>query len=350
MAETGEKSFPFDSVEVDGKPDRVYVADDFAEYFRAFISSGAFMNQSTNLQVIANGDMSVTLKQGAMIIDGYRYDALSDIIIQLDPADGVSNRIDRISATWSKEDRNIHWTLQKGELSYNPSPPVCRRTADCKDYVVADVYVQAGAISIKQKDITDQRLNSEVCGLAIPFAKIDTTTIFLQFMEWFNQVRQQGEIDIDDLIANLTAKSNEKYETFLADLRAFYRDIRSKGQQHYDDFNAEISAYIDDLEERGDSSLAAIIQQLIDFRNTKESDFLELFEKIKGQLETDPAGHLHNQLNSMQSQMEEMMEMLMSGKVSTKLRTDEGSYITDDMGNNLLIGWPICKCNQYKEG
>lgn len=345
MAETSEKSFPFDSVEVDGKPDRVYVADDFAQYFRAFISSGVFMEEPTNLQVLANGDMTVTYKRGRAIIDGYGYRNPRDEIIHLDPADGVMDRIDRISATWIQEERDIHYTVQKGELSFSPKPPACRRTAEYKDYVVADIYVQAGAISIKQKDITDQRLNSEVCGLAIPFAKIDTTTIFLQFMEWFNQVRQQGEIDIDDLIANLTAKSNEKYEIFLADLRAFYRDIRRKGQQDYDDFNAEISAYIDDLEDRGDSSLAAIIQQLIDFRNTKESDFLELFEKIKGQLETDPAGHLQNQINSMQSQMEEMMEMLMTGKVTTRLAIDEGDYITDDMGNALLIGWPICKCN-----
>lgn len=345
MAETSEKAFPFDSVEVDGKPDRVYVADDFAEYFRAFISSGVFMEESTNLQVLANGDMSVTYKQGRAIIDGYRYRNPNDIIIHLEPADGVMDRIDRISATWIQGERDIHYTVQKGELSFSPKPPACRRTAEYKDYVVADVYVQAGAISIKQKDITDQRLNSEVCGLAIPFAKIDTTTIFLQFTEWFHHVRQQGELDIDTLIAELTARSSEKYETFLADLRAFYRDIKSKGQQDYDDFNAEISAYIDDLEERGDSSLAAIVQQLIDFRNTKETDFMELFEIIKGQLETDPAGHLQNQLNSMQYQMEEMWEMLMSGKVSTKLMTDEGDYITDDMGNALLIGWPICKCN-----
>ena len=344
MAETSEKSFPFDSVEVDGKPDRAYVADDFARYFRAFISSGVFMKEPTNLQVIANGDMTVTLMPGDAIIDGYRYTNPEEIIITIDPADGVDKRIDRISATFSREDRDIHYTLQKGEFSYNPTPPACRRTADCKDYVLADIYVEAGAISIKQKDITDQRLNSEVCGLAIAFSEIDTTTIFLQFTEWFHYVRQQGELDIETLINELTDKSREKYELYLADLRDFYRDIKSKGQQDYDDFNAEISAYIDDLEDRGDSSLAAIIRQLIEFRNTKEAEFLELFETVRGQLGTDPAGHLQNEIDGVQSQLAAVTEMLMTGRVSTKLDTDEGDYITDDMGNALLIGWPICKC------
>lgn len=344
MAETMERSFPFDSEEVNGKPDRVYVAEDFTRYFSTFISSGIFMEDSTNLQVLANGDMTVTYKKGDAIIDGTRYWNPTDIIIQLDPADGVMDRIDRISFTWIREERDVHYTLQKGELSFSPKPPACRRTAEYKDYVVADIYVKAGAISISQKDITDQRLNSEVCGLAVAFSKIDTTTIFLQFTEWFNYVRQQGELDIDTLIAELTARSKDKYEIFLTDLREFYRDIRSKGQQDYDDFNAEISAYIDELEERGDSGVAAIIQQLLDFRNIKESEIIAWFENFKGQLGSDPAGHLQNQIDSMMSQQEEMMEMLMTGRVSTRLLTDEGDYITDDMGNALLIEWPICKC------
>lgn len=344
MAETMEKSFPFDSEEIDGNYDREYVADDFARYFRAFISSGTFMKESTNLQVVANGDMTVTLKPGAMIIDGYRYDVESDIIIQLDPADGVNNRIDRISATWSKEDRDIHYTLQKGEFSYNPSPPVCRRTADYKDYVLADIYIEAGAISIRQKDITDQRLNSQVCGIATAFSVVDTTTIFLQFTDWFNQVRQRGELDIDNLIDALTAQSNERYETFLADLRAFYRDIRSKGQQDYDDFNAEISAYIDDLEDRGDSGLAALIQQLIDFRNTNEGEFLEWIQEMRDRLSEYPTGDFQLQLSQLQARQEDMMEMLLTGMVYTKLTTDDGNYIVNDKGKPILVGRPICQC------
>lgn len=130
MAEETEKSFPFDSEEIDGEYDREYIADDFARYFRAFITSGVFMKESTNLQVMGNGDMTVTLKPGNLIIDGYRYENEDDIIIELEPADGVLNRIDRISGTWSKEDRDIHYTLQKGGPSYNPEPPECRRDAD----------------------------------------------------------------------------------------------------------------------------------------------------------------------------------------------------------------------------
>lgn len=205
MAAQSEKSFPFDSEQVGGQHDREYLADDFARYFRAFISSGIFLKASTNLQVIANGDMTVTLKPGHAIIEGYRYENEADLVLTLSPADGITNRIDRISVTWSKEDRDIHCTVQEGTPSYEPTAPACRRTADYIDYVVADVMVSAGAITINQSDIADQRLNSEVCGLAIAFSEIDTTTIFNQFTSWFAETKAAGEEEIEKMLNDYTA-------------------------------------------------------------------------------------------------------------------------------------------------
>ena len=193
MAQEAEKSFTFDSELVNGKYDREYYMEDWCRYFAAIISSGTFLREPTNLQIIANGDMTVTLKVGAMIIDGARYDATEDLIITLEPADGVLNRIDRISITWSKADRDCHFTVQQSEMSYEPIAPECRRNAEYKDYVLADIYVAAGAISISQADITDQRLNSEVCGLAVPFAEVDTSSLMAQLQAYYEQVMTETE-------------------------------------------------------------------------------------------------------------------------------------------------------------
>ena len=200
MAQETEKSFPFDAEETETGYDKEYVADDFARYFRAFISSGIFIKDATNLQVIANGDMAVTLKAGKMIIDGYRYENTGDIIITIDPADGVLGRIDRISVTWSKDDRDIHYTLQKGTPSYEPVAPECRRTEEYKDYVVADIYVAAGVIKIQQQNITDQRLNSDVCGLAIPFSELNTDAIFTQYQDAVNEILKFADTCIDGTV------------------------------------------------------------------------------------------------------------------------------------------------------
>lgn len=209
MAEQTEKSFPWDAEEINGEYDRRYLAEDFTRYFRAFISSGTFMKESTNLQVMSNGDMTVTLMPGSMIIEGTRYDNTKDLVFELTPADGVLNRIDRIAIVYDKQQRDIHAEILEGEPSYKPVPKSIRRTEEYKDYITADIYVAAGVVSIQQEDITDQRLNSEVCGIAVPFTEIDTTTIFNQFLDWFEQIKSDGEKDVQQLLDDLRGLLDE---------------------------------------------------------------------------------------------------------------------------------------------
>lgn len=250
MAQETERCFPFDAEETEDGYDREYAADDFTRYFRAFISSGIFMKESTNLQVIANGDMTVTLKPGRMIIDGYGYENTGDIVIVIDPADGVLNRIDRVSITWSKDDRDIHYTLQKGTPSYKPTASECRRTEEYKDYVVADIYVAAGAIKIQQMDITDQRLNSDLCGLAIPFAEVNTTEIFNQYQDALNNYLKyvQECIDgttvkkIEDKVANIKEATAEDIDNILG---GYFIDDGSGGGEGEEITEEKISNIVD---------------------------------------------------------------------------------------------------------
>lgn len=255
MAEASEKSFPFDAEDVNGTYDRAYIAEDFARYFRNFISSGVFMEKSTNLQIIANGDMTVTLKPGNIIIDGYGYENEDDIIVQIDPADGVLNRIDRIAVTWSKKDRDIHYTLQKGNSAYEPIAPEARRNAEYKDYVVADVYVAAGAISIRQADITDQRLNSTLCGLAAAFCKIDTTKIFNQFMDWFQKIRDEGETGLEELLSShneTLTRYEEQHNETLTRYEEQHNETLTRYEEQHD---KRITEYENQQFERCDSLL-----------------------------------------------------------------------------------------------
>ena len=259
MENNVEKSFPFDAVEVNGKYDREYLADDFARYFRAFISSGTFMKESTNLQVMANGDMTVTLRQGKMMIDGYRYESLQDIVIPISPADGLLDRIDRIAITWSRKDRDMHYTLREGDFSYKPIPPECRRSAEYRDYVVADIYVAANRISITQSAITDQRLNRSVCGLAAPFMDFDTTLVFNQ-------------------------------------LQAFYQETVASANGTYERFVKDMEKYLEDLENSGNSQLGEIVRLLINFEGSSEQQWNEWFDGIRNTLSSVENGEMLEEL------------------------------------------------------
>lgn len=332
MSNLSEKSFPFDAEEVGGEYDRVYYAEDWMRYFAAFITSGTFLREPTNLQVLANGDMTVTLKTGSMIIDGARYDNIGDIIITLDPADGVLSRIDRIAITWSKPDRDIHYEIRKGEYSYNPMPAECRRNAEYKDYITADVYVAAGAIKINQADITDQRLNSAVCGLAIPFAEINTEEIFLQLQDFYDQtVAEQKEWQDEQ---------KEKITTWFAEIR----ELLDKENELHDQHKKDLAELFAQLQEKGNSDLVALTQQFIDFRNTNEAKFLEWFETIKGVFSTDAAGELLLKTQTLNEKIADIEEMLFTGMARAELATSQGDTLIDSMGNTIMVRHPICQC------
>ena len=69
-----EKYFPFDATEINGEPDRVYNAADFASFFSQFIGNGIYPNPSSNLQVLSlNSNMVITVKSGSAFINGYGY-------------------------------------------------------------------------------------------------------------------------------------------------------------------------------------------------------------------------------------------------------------------------------------
>jgi hypothetical protein len=199
MAEISEFSFPWDSE----NGDREYTAEDFMRYYRSFISSGLFMEQSTNLQVVAYTGLVVKVKAGAAIIDGSKYDNEGDIPITLTTPDGLLDRIDRIVVRWDKENRETHCVLLTGTAAEEPVAPAITRTSDIKDYALADILVEAGATEITQSKITDQRMNSDICGMAVPFATIDTSALAAQYEEWVQEAMAAGDAAALELLEEM---------------------------------------------------------------------------------------------------------------------------------------------------
>jgi hypothetical protein len=131
-----------------GEYDRVYYFADFANYFSTFVENGYVPKHQDALSVMANDDMTVSLNIGKLFMDGYMYENTDPLILNIDPADGVLSRIDRISITWSKSKKEICAGVIKGEPSYSPVAKAIRRNADYKDYIVADIEIRAGAIRL----------------------------------------------------------------------------------------------------------------------------------------------------------------------------------------------------------
>ncbi|OAB48452.1 hypothetical protein [Paenibacillus antarcticus] len=186
-----QKSGMFDSTIDDP---REYAAREFAEYFARMLTNGVF-NGGQYLQVTATGTNSyVSISPGAAWIKGYAYSVYDEAIaLPVTPATTL-DRIDRIvlRLDTSTPVRSIKAIVLQGVPNANPVPPALVRSGDIYDLSLAQVRVVANSIIVTQAKITDERMNSAVCGLVNSLIQVDTTTFQQQWDLFMASLESQG--------------------------------------------------------------------------------------------------------------------------------------------------------------
>lgn len=279
-----EKSSFFNSV----SHDRTYKAEDWAEYFASFIGNGVFPVPSTGLQVVAGSGMNVTVRAGKAWINGYFYQNTGDLTVQLATADGQLNRIDRIVVQWNLTNRTITTKVKSSGFSASPSAPAVQRDADIFELVLADVFVAAGVTAITQSRITDQRLNTSLCGVvAAVVDQIDTAAFNAQLQAWFAEYESLSEEQYNSLasyMASLKLQGNVQYDAFEQHMAAFETQAAADFKAWFDGLQAV-------LDENAVTNLTNITNALdarvdlleaVLFNDITENPFLILFADLDG--------------------------------------------------------------------
>ena len=193
--------------------DRAEEASFFAKYFSQFISNGVFPNPSTNMQVLADTGMQVKVSIGTCFINGHMGWVENAETFTIEESD-TQARIDRLVARLDFDNREIQCYVKKGTAAGNPVAPVLQRDYDMYEIGLADIRVNANAIEIKQENITDLRLNTDLCGIvAVPLQHVDTTTLFNQYQDWLTNATEQGEEDLQLTQEQLEAEFNAWFAT-----------------------------------------------------------------------------------------------------------------------------------------
>ena len=143
--------------------DRLYSANEFAEYFSTFIGNGIFPNPTTSLQVQPYTGLTIRVKAGKAWINGYYFvaDADESILVTADP---VLPRIDRLVLRLHLSNREITLVHKQGTAASSPVAPSVTRDAQMIELSIATVSIPAGASSVTLGMITDTRANSSECG------------------------------------------------------------------------------------------------------------------------------------------------------------------------------------------
>lgn len=187
--------------------DRIYPSKSIADFFSRLYSNGIFNN---GCQVIANDDMTVTLKEGFAFINGYWYHNDSDQSINISIADANQSRIDNVVLRLNIQDRKIEVETIEGNYSTNPIAPDLQRNTAYYDIRLAKINIPVGADKITQSMIDDCRFNSIDCGNVVSvIQQIDSTDIFAQYQAIFEEFMSNLEIVLEgDIATNLTKQLN----------------------------------------------------------------------------------------------------------------------------------------------
>lgn len=181
--------------------DRVYYAEDFARHLKKYFTNGIFNNE---LKVIANNDMTITIKEGDANIEGYRYTNTGDLVKTIDNADGTLNRIDNVVLRLDLTNRLISAQIIKGTFADKPVEPELVRTSTIYDLRIAKISIPAGTTTITQDLITDTRFITSDCGNVISTVQTpDTENLFIQMQTLFekqiNELNNNFEIWFDSI-------------------------------------------------------------------------------------------------------------------------------------------------------
>ena len=198
-------AYPVDSIltYIAGEPqyDRAVSSETLRSLYAAMMTNGIILRDSTNLQVVEDEGLKLKVKSGFCLMNGCMKKFDKDTSIELAAAEAM--RVDTIVArlNLNQEVRDITIEVIQGT---GTEPPALVREGDIYDLGLANVTVNAGAVTIAQADINDTRLDTERCGIISSISEFDTKTLYDQmndsFYTWFEGIK--GKLG-DDVAGNL---------------------------------------------------------------------------------------------------------------------------------------------------
>lgn len=260
--------------------DRKYNADSFETWLRPFFISGVFQG-SLQVKAQASPDMTVQVTPGYANLQGKPAHWPDTNNLTLATASGVYNRIDTIVLRRDNTNRAISIEVVTGVASANPQPTAPTRTADIFELVLAQILVGVGVTAITAANISDTRMNSDICGyVAATVEEIDFDQIKAQFDAWLAEFKEGTAEDYAAFVAQL----QEDLEAYQSAIDA--HETTASGD--LERFETTIREYIAELEAIIDAGTVAPLQLQVD---QLEEDFYESPWRRPEGLLTDQSGN-----------------------------------------------------------
>ena len=146
-----------------------YNQADFNAFLLDSIGSGYVLGYENELEVSANSpaNMGVRVKTGRCYVQGYYGWVTANEALTVPTANPTKPRIDRVVARLSVSvNQSVTFAVLTGTPATTPTAPALTRTSETYEISLARIAVGAGVTSISAANITDERTDATVCGVA----------------------------------------------------------------------------------------------------------------------------------------------------------------------------------------
>ena len=195
-----------------------YYADDASGYLSTRLS-GVY-SADEDFAVTANSDLTVTVSAGQAWVRPARFRGRSIIMEQpetvtLTAADAVRSRIDRLVLRYDAAARKTRLQVLEGTPdSASPTAPEITRTALVYDLCLAEIRRPAGSTVVTAADITDTRVDEDVCGVMRDgVTGIPTAQLQAQALAMMTQLSTELHAKLDALDAAIAAVESGSFYT-----------------------------------------------------------------------------------------------------------------------------------------
>ena len=195
-----------------------YDSDDASGYL-ATRTSGVY-SADEDFAVTPGGGLTVTVSAGHAWVRPDRWKGRSIQMTQpeqlvLTDADPTRTRIDRIVLRYDAANRRTRLLLLEGTPdSDNPTAPDISRTALLYDLCLAEIRRTAGSTAITSADITDTRLDEDVCGLMRDgVTGIPTAELVAHYNAILTAMQQSGNTLLRQLAESIKAVDRGSFYT-----------------------------------------------------------------------------------------------------------------------------------------
>lgn len=247
--------------------DRKYNTTQMSNIIDSLINDGVFMSVGTSLIVKPSSGMTVMIGEGRAWFDHTWLYNDAPWPITLKDSNLLLPRIDTVVLEVNNSDAVRDTTIKvvTGYPATNPSATALVKSQLINQYPLCYIRVDPKVTSITQSKITN-KVGTSDC----PFV-----TGILQ------------TINIDDLIHQWEVEWAERVTSYQEDTENWTTEQRTS-----------FSAWVDNEKTEFLSWLAILENELTAFKNASEADFLVWFNNVKGQLSTDVAGNLQNEIDA----------------------------------------------------